>query len=178
MPVTPFHYPIAKLIHIFSKTHLSLPALIVGSMTPDLEVPFMLLLTGTQDRLILHSLLGGLTFGTLLAVALTVLVYPWLVSNIFLIKKEELKKKCVFSTVVVFSCFIGVLSHVLLDVANHEYNPLFWPFTPLYQTPSPIVPLLGGATYASLIVHVSMVLLFVGLCIVNRNGLRRRLLVG
>lgn len=138
----------------------------------------MLLLTGTQDRLILHSLLGGLTFGTLLAVALTVLVYAWLVGNIFSIKKEELKKKCVFSTVVVFSCFIGVLSHVLLDVVNHEYNPLFWPFITLYETPSPFFPLLGGATYASLIVHVSMVLLFVGLCIANRNDLWRRLLVG
>jgi membrane-bound metal-dependent hydrolase YbcI (DUF457 family) len=179
MPVTPFHYPIAKILHqLGGKINLSLPALIVGSMVPDLEVPFISLLSQTQDRLILHSLIGGLTLGTAIAVFLTVLVYAPLVGAFFPVNKERLKQKCAFSGVVVFSCLVGVLSHVLLDVANHTYNPLFWPLLSAAETPSPIVPLLGGSGIASLIVHGSMGILFVGICIVNRESLWEHLLAG
>jgi hypothetical protein len=72
VPITPFHYPIANLIHkLDGKISLSLPALIVGSMVPDLEVPFMISFTGTQDRLVLHSILGAITLGTIITIALT-----------------------------------------------------------------------------------------------------------
>jgi membrane-bound metal-dependent hydrolase YbcI (DUF457 family) len=178
LPVTPFHYPIAKIIHrLDGKVSLSLPALIVGSMVPDLEVPFVFLLTGTQDRLVLHSLIGGMTLGVIIAIALTVLFYPRLTSTIFPINRVKVNEKCNFSLTVAFSCLLGVLSHVLLDVANHSYNPVFWPFLNLYQTPSPIVPLLGGEAIASLIVHSAMVVLFVGLFINNRGNFWERLLV-
>jgi membrane-bound metal-dependent hydrolase YbcI (DUF457 family) len=178
LPVTPFHYPIAKIIHkLDGKVSLSLPALIVGSMVPDLEVPFVLLLTGTQDRLILHSLIGGMTLGVIIAVALTVLVYPHLTGVIFPINRVKVNEKCKFSLIVAFSCLLGVLSHVLLDVTNHYYNPIFWPFLNLYQTPSPIFTLLGGEAMASLIVHCSMVVLFVGLFINNRGNFWEHLLV-
>ncbi len=179
MPVTPFHYPIAKILHqLGGKINLSLPALIVGSMVPDLEIPFISLLSQTQDRLILHSLIGGLTLGTAIAVLLTTLVYAPLVGVFFQVNKERLKQKCVFSGVVVFSCLLGVLSHVLLDVANHTYNPLFWPLLSSVETPNPIVPLLGGSAIASLLVHGSMGVLFIGMCIVNRDDLWEQLLVG
>ncbi len=131
MPVTPLHYPLALILHKLDlKISLSLPALIVGSMVSDLEVPFIWLWTGTwtQDRLVLHSLIGGLTLGTLITVALTVFFYPRVVSRIFSINKESVKENCRLSLALVFSGLIGVLSHVLLDVANHAYNPLFWPF--------------------------------------------------
>ena len=161
---SPFHYPVAKLLHrLDGKVRLSLPALIVGAMVPDLEVPFMLLLTGTQDRMVLHSLIGGLTPGTAVAVALTVFLYPAIAGAFFPINKEKVRQKCALSGAVVVSCFIGVLSHVLLDTANHAYNPVFWPFLSLYQTPSPIVSLLGGVVMASLIMHGLMVALFVGI---------------
>ena len=178
VPVTPFHYPIAKIVHkLDGKVSLSLPALIVGSMVPDLEVPFVFLLTGTQDRLVLHSLIGGMTLGTIIALSLTVLVYPRLTSALFPINKDKVRGKCRFSLIVAFSCLLGVLSHVLLDVANHAYNPIFWPFLSMYQTPSPIVPLLGGETIVSLIVHGAMAVLFVGLFINNRGNFWERLLV-
>jgi membrane-bound metal-dependent hydrolase YbcI (DUF457 family) len=147
-------------------------------MVPDLEVPFILLFTGTQDRLVLHSLIGGLTLGTIIAFALTVLVYPRVASAIFPIDKVKVTQKCVFSSTVAFSCLLGVLSHVLLDVANHAYNPLFWPFLSLNQTPSPIVPLLGGDAMASLIMHGAMIVLFVALFIGKRDNFWERLLVG
>jgi membrane-bound metal-dependent hydrolase YbcI (DUF457 family) len=179
LPVTPFHYPIAYILSKLGSVRLSLPALIVGAMVPDLEVPVMALLLGPEapDRMVLHSLLGGITVGTIIAVAITVIVYPRLTSTIFPINKLKVKQKCSLSLGLVFSCLIGVLSHILLDITNHTYNPILWPFLSMYQTPSPIVPLLGGAGVASLIVHGTMVLLFVGLFFNKRNNFWEHLLV-
>jgi membrane-bound metal-dependent hydrolase YbcI (DUF457 family) len=179
LPVTPFHYPIAYLIKKLGG-NLSLPALIVGSMVPDLEIPFIVLLLGTDapHRLVLHSLLGAVTLGTLLSTAITVLIYPWLASAIFRIDKRKVKEKCRFTLWLVCSCILGGISHVLLDVTNHAYNPVFWPFLALNETPSPIVPVLGGEATASLLVHAFMVVLFVGLFVNKRRNLWEQLLVG
>ena len=180
MPITPFHYPIAYLIYSVSKVKLSLPALIVGAMLPDLEIPIILLLVGSQEpeRMVLHSLIGGLTVGTIIGVAITVVIYPRLTSAIFPIDKLKVREKCRFSGGLVFSCLIGVLSHVLLDVMNHSYNPIFWPFLTIYQTPSPIVPLLGGQEIASLLMHGLMAALFVGLFYNKRKNFWDQLLIG
>jgi membrane-bound metal-dependent hydrolase YbcI (DUF457 family) len=179
LPVTPFHYPVAYLIKKFGG-NLSLPALIVGSMVPDLEIPFIVLFLGTEvpHRLVLHSLLGAVTFGATLSVAITVLVYPWLISAMFRINKHKIMEKCRFTLWLVFSCVLGCISHVLLDVVNHAYNPVFWPFLALNETPSPIVPLLGGEFTASLVVHALMVALFVGLFANKRRNFWEQLLVG
>ena len=125
----------------------------------------------------LHSLIGGLTLGTLIAVALTVLVYPRVASAVFPIDRVKVKEKCRLTLGLGVSCLIGCLSHVLLDVANHSFNPIFWPFLSLYQTPSPIVPLLGGQTLASIIVHGAMVVLFVGLFMRVRSNFWEHVLV-
>ena len=181
LPITPLHYPIAKIIHLLgSKVNLSLPALFVGSMIPDLEVPFLYFLSGVwvQDRLVLHSLIGGLSFGTLITVALTVLVYPRVVTAFFPVDKKRVKEQCRFSVTHVLCCAIGVLSHVLLDVTNHTYNPLFWPFVPLFETPSPIAAFLGGKDTASIIVHVSLLVLGAALLYKGRDDFWNKALVG
>lgn len=180
LPLTPLHYPLAYLIYRLGKQKPSLPALIVGSMLPDLEIAVMVLLFGLQasNRMVLHSLLGGATIGTLIGVAITVIVYPRLTGAIFPINKLRVKEKCQFSLGLVISCFIGVLFHVLLDVTNHSYNPIFWPFLSIYQTPSPIVPLLGGLDMASLIMHGSMIALFGTLFYDKRRNFWEQLLVG
>jgi membrane-bound metal-dependent hydrolase YbcI (DUF457 family) len=158
---------------------LNLPALIVGVMLPDLEIPFILLISGPQapERMILHSLIGGLSIGTLVGIAITVWAYPIITSAIFPINKDKVKKKCHLSSSLVISCFVGVLSHVLLDVANHTYNPIFWPFISLYQTPSPIVPALGGQEMASILIHGLMLGLFIVLYFKLRGNFWNRLLV-
>jgi len=99
LPITPFHYPLAYLVYKFGKQKLSLPALIVGSMLPDLEIPVMALLFGLQapNRMVLHSLLGGVTIGTVIGVAITVLIYPTITSAIFRFSKSKVKDKCRFS---------------------------------------------------------------------------------
>ncbi|HSV49508.1 MAG TPA: DUF4184 family protein [Candidatus Acidoferrales bacterium] len=184
MPITPFHYPLAYLVYKFGKQKLSLPALIVGSMLPDLEIPVMALLFGLQapNRMVLHSLLGGVTIGTVIGVAITVLIYPTITSAIFRFSKSKVKDKCRFSPMLVFSCLIGVLSHVLLDVTNHSYNPVFWPFLSIYQTPSPIVSILGGLGTASPLMHGVMIsimaIIFIGLFFSKRGNFWEQVLIG
>jgi membrane-bound metal-dependent hydrolase YbcI (DUF457 family) len=178
LPVTPFHYPVAYVIYKLGG-NLSLPALVVGSMVPDLEVPFIVLLfgTGVPNHLLLHSLIGALTLGTALAIVITVLIYPKLTSAIFPVDKLKVKEKCRFSLGLVFSCALGCLSHVLLDVTSHAYNPIFWPFLPVNETPSPVVPVLGGEATASLLIHAVMVILFIGLFVNKRENFWEQLLV-
>jgi membrane-bound metal-dependent hydrolase YbcI (DUF457 family) len=178
LPVTPFHYPVAYVLYKLGG-YVSLPALVVGSMVPDLEIPLLAFLSGNQasNRLVLHSILGSLTFGTAIAIAITVLIYPPIASAVFRVDKQKVKGKCQLSLSLVFSCAVGCLSHVLLDVTNHVYNPVFWPFLALNETPSPIVPVLGGEATASLLIHALMAALFVGLFVNKRGRFWERVLI-
>jgi len=107
----------------------SLPALLISAMLPDLEIPVVLLVTGgIYNRLILHSFLGAVILGTSTSALLTIFIYPQVVSTIFGLDKRKVKEKCSFSGVLVFSCFIGSLSHVLIDSLHHSFNPLLYPF--------------------------------------------------
>ncbi len=170
----------AFIIYKFGGQRLSLPALIVGAMLPDIEIPVILLAFGLQgpNRLVLHSLFGGATIGTVLGVAITVLVYPPLTSAIFRVNESHVKEGCRLSVGLAASCLIGTISHVLLDVVNHQYNPVFWPFLSIYETPNPIVPLLGGADTASFLMHGLMAVLFAGLLLNRREKRWEQLLVG
>ena len=178
MPLTPLHYPIAYLVYKLDK-RLSLPGLVVGCMFPDLEIPAIMLLFGTQvpNRMILHSLLGSATLGTFLALIVTIRVYPPLVSRLFHVDKKKVESKCKLSFAVVFSVFVGNLSHVLLDVTNHPYNPVFWPFLPATVTPSPIYFALGNPL-GSLGMQIIMGVLLVALIVIKRKNLFEELLVG
>ena len=128
MPATPLHCNIAYLINRW-KPQLSLPALLVSTMVPDLEIPFTYLLTGgLQHRLVLHSVLGAATLGTFLSVLSTIFLYPPVVSLFFKFNKEQVEEKCRFSGTLVVLCFVGILSHVFIDSLHHEFNPVFYPF--------------------------------------------------
>ncbi len=178
MPLTPLHHPIAYFIYKLDK-RFSLPGLVVGCMFPDLEIPVMALLFGTQipNRLILHSLLGSATIGTLLALIVTIRVYPPMVSRLFHVDKKKVESKCKISFAVVFSVFVGNLSHVLLDVTNHPYNPVFWPFLPATATPSPIYFALGNPL-GYLWMQIIMAVLLAALIVIKRKNLFEELLVG
>lgn len=177
MPVTPLHYPVAYFLYRLDK-RLSLPGLAVGSMFPDLEIPVIILLFGTRipHRVVLHSLLGAATLGTTLSVIFTALIYPPLTSRLFDIDEHKVEGRCRLSSALLFSCLLGNLSNVLLDVVNHPYNPLFWPFS--LSTPSPICLALGGTRNASLIAHTILIILFAALLIDQRRDLWEKLLVG
>jgi len=145
----------------------------------DLEIPFIVLLFGTQvsNRMILHSLLGSATIGTFLALTVTIRIYPYLVSHLFHVDPEKVERKCKLSFAVVFSVFVGNLSHVLLDVTNHPYNPVFWPFRSAIATSSPIYFALGDPL-GSLWMQIIMGVLLVALIVIKRKNLFEELLVG
>jgi len=128
MPVTPLHCSVAYLINRW-KPQLSLPALLVSSMMPDVEIPILFLVTGGfQDRLVLHSLLGVATLGTFLSVLLTVFLYPRVVSFFFKLGRKRVEERCRFSKVLVASCIVGGVLHVIVDSLTHEFNPVLYPF--------------------------------------------------
>ena len=127
--------------------------------------------------MILHSLLGSATLGTILAVLVTVRVYPYLVNRLFNIDKKKVATKCKFSIVLVFSVFVGNISHVLLDFLNHANNPVFWPFQSATETPSPIY-FAFGHQYGSLWLQIIMCALLIGIILVKQKNLFQELLVG
>lgn len=147
-------------------------------MLPDIENPFIALLSETPgNRLVLHSILGAATIGTFLAVTITVQLYPHIVSFFFHVDKEKVASKCRLSFSLVFSALVGNLSHVLLDVTNHPYNPIFWPFRSALATPSPIYFALGdviGSVYMQFIMGA----LLVALIFIKRRNVFDELLVG
>lgn len=179
MPLTPLHYSVAYLINRW-KRELSLPALVVSSMIPDLERPFIFIMTGgVHGRLVLHSLLGAITLGTFLSILVTVFLYPAMVSFLFKIDKKVLLEKCRFSGMLALASLFGCVSHVLLDSLHHEFNPLFFPF--LNESFDMLV-LLGDWTYATIIVQFLFLALFVLILVLEiRRGVEgfwKRTLVG
>jgi hypothetical protein len=178
MPYTPIHCSVAYLARQF-RPKLSLPALLVSTMAPDLEIPFLYAATsGQHSRLVLHSFLGAITMTTMLSVILVVFAYPPVVSYIFKIDYKTVKEKCRFSWSMVALCFMGSLSHVLIDALHHEYNPLFFPFT--YISFDALV-FMNDWTLASVIIPIAFLSLLVLFVVIElRKGTRniwRRLLV-
>jgi len=183
MVLTPFHYPLAYLFH---KAHqkLSLPALIVGSFVPDLETVLgtvLLLIGGDGFRrgVLLHSLFGAVTIGLVVAVALTVYLYPPVVSYVFRIDREAVAAKCRFSVGLVASCLIGIVAHVFVDTLHHEFNPLLFPFS---VSSFDALVLFGDWTQATIVMQVVFVALSLGVLVYElyrgTDGFWKRVLVG
>jgi membrane-bound metal-dependent hydrolase YbcI (DUF457 family) len=169
MPITPLHYPLAHGLSKLNK-RLSLPGVVVGSVIPDIEVPLMwIFFSDLPDHLFLHSLIGAVTIGTLLAVVVTWLLYPPIISIIFGVDRERLKEVAGPSRMLVLSCLIGVLSHLLLDYPMHWFNPLLWPWVDPYAVVGPLVILftpfgsISGGAYimANLLTSVIMLIWWV-----------------
>ncbi|MGY5852288.1 MAG: DUF4184 family protein [Candidatus Thorarchaeota archaeon] len=140
MPFTIFHYPLAWGLSRVDK-RLSLPALIVGAVMPDIEVPFLIMFFRgiLPDHYILHSLIGSLTIGLLLTVIVTRYIYPVVISVIFGVNREALDGACRVTPVMILSCVIGLVSHLLLDYPMHPYSQIFWPFIDARLLVGPLV---------------------------------------
>jgi len=180
LPLTPLHYPLAYLIYKVDR-RLVLPGLIVGSMFPDIEVPILSIIFGFEgrSRLILHSLVGAVTVGTVASLAVTIYFYPLLISAFFPVKLVEAKEKCKFSSSLAISCLLGNISHILLDYANHDYNPLFWPLTtPNKISSSPICYFLGGTERATLIIQTILVAILIIIFVSKRDKIWEKLFIG
>jgi membrane-bound metal-dependent hydrolase YbcI (DUF457 family) len=178
MPYTPIHCSVAYLARQLGPG-LSLPALLVSTMAPDLEIPFLFVaIYGQYSRLVLHSLLGAVTLATLGSVILVAFAYSPMVSYLFKIDYKTVKDRCRFSWRLVAVCFVGALSHVLIDSTHHEYNPLLYPFT--YSSYDAFV-FMNDWALASVIIPVAFLSLLV-LFVANEvrkgtKGIWERLLV-
>ncbi len=140
MPATPLHYPLALGIHK-AKRDLRLPAIVVGSVMPDIEVPILwYFFSGVlPDHLFLHSFVGALTVGVLLTVLVTRFLYAPIISFFFGVDKAKLTFACTLDRNLILSSVIGILSHLLLDYPMHWYNPLLWPWVDPFALVGPMV---------------------------------------
>ncbi len=180
MPATPLHYSLAYILHRIKRFNLSFPALIVGSMAPDLEIPIITLISrGEISRLVLHSIVGSMTLGLLISVSISFLLYPRLVGLILPFCKEELGSKCAISKSLIISSLIGVLGHISLDALHHEYNPLVYPFSMGSINNFVLFGdyLMASELISSLFIIFGLIILFREIRL-GRDGFLRRILVG
>ena len=139
MPFTPLHYPVGYGLSKVDR-RLSFPGLIVGSVIPDIEVPVLFFFfPNLLDHLVLHSLVGVLTLGTLIAVLVTRSLYPPIISAFFGVDRERLDNACKITPSLVLSCMLGALFHVVVDIPMHWYNPVFWPWIDPLAIVGPLV---------------------------------------
>jgi membrane-bound metal-dependent hydrolase YbcI (DUF457 family) len=178
MPVTPLHYPVAYGLSKIDK-RLSLPGLVVGSFMPDIEVPILwLFFSGVlPDHLVLHSFLGALTIGTILAVFTTRYLYTPIISWFFGVDHAKLDEACSLNLTLILSCILGLIGHLLLDYTMHWFNPLLWPWVDPFVIVGPLVLLfapLGGLEgtpfhFANYLVSGIMILFWFLIIFKNRN---------
>ncbi len=152
MPFTPLHIPVAFATWLLAKKKIPLAPLVLANMAPDLEVPIIYPLSYMGlirvngmivDRLVLHSIFGGL----FLVPLAMIVVYP-VYSRILSYLGIHCSKTSYRDMILAGS--IGGLSHVLLDAVHHPYNPLLFPLT--YRTVNNLV--IGDYHITSIIVHI------------------------
>ena len=117
-------------------------------MVPDLEVPVYFALFGDiyEARGPMHSLIGAVTIDAgLAALAVWILVPPvlrridraWPGTDMLRFAGHDLRKDRRDAPAVYGSAALGALTHVIVDVPTHGYNPLIWPWQ---QGPFKVVP--------------------------------------
>ena len=129
MPLTPFHYVLAYAIRKAGRRlgrDIDMAGLAMGSFAPDLECLVFIILDRLgvlympYHRLVLHSILGCLTLGSLAAILMALAAYRLFAPEG--LERPGLRRLYTASA-------LGNLSHVLIDAVHHYYNPLFFPFT-------------------------------------------------
>lgn len=188
MPFTLFHYPVG---YWFSKLdrRLVLPGLLVGSVIPDIEVlPLYLFFRGViTDHYILHSLVGALTAGLILAVLVTRYIYPPLIGRVFKLERYELEDVCKVTPHLVLSCAIGIVFHLVLDYPIHWYNHLLWPWVDPNLLVGPLAmffavllstDIIVGYSVAAVMVSAIMTVIFIQILYSNKENRWRNLWIG
>ena len=186
MPITPLHYPVAWGLSKLDK-RLNLPGLIVGSFIPDIEVPILIIFFHgvLPDHFILHSLIGAVTIGVFISTFVTVLLYPILVSMFFGVDRVKLNEVCRLTPVLVLSCMLGNLFHLLLDLLMHPFNPTLWPFIDPYNIVGILVLALAiegdiglGFLRANILTNAITGLLMIAILLKSRRNLWELIFVG
>ncbi|UCE11423.1 MAG: DUF4184 family protein [Candidatus Thorarchaeota archaeon] len=168
MPFTLFHYVFAWAVAKLDR-RFSLPALFVGSVMPDVEVPIIRLFFSevVPDHYVLHSLIQTLTLGLLLSVLVVRFLYPPVISRLFGVDRCALDESCSVAPALILSCAIGLAGHLILDYPMHYYNHIFWPFVDPNILVGPLVAIFAiendldlGYIRANVAMNTVMILLF------------------
>lgn len=160
MPFTPYHFGPALLIGTILFPIVDFATIMIASVILDLE-PLAVILFGLPMPLhaFFHTYLGA----TLVAVALSVLIYPFRKYLNEIVSFFGLKQKSSIYQIVLAS-LIGTYSHVLLDSFLYaEMNP----FLPLLG--NPFLGLLGFGFVYSLCIVLGIIGFFVYLIRVLLN---------
>jgi hypothetical protein len=188
MPFTLFHYPFGYWLSKVSRK-LSLSGLVVGAVIPDIEVPFMVLFfSGVYpDHFVLHSLIGALTIGLILALGVTRYVYPSLIGKIFALDRKLLDEACRFTPMLVVSCVVGIISHIAVDIPLHWYNPVLWPWVNPFEIVGPIcaffasllnADIITGYAVANLFANGIMAVVLITIVFANKEDRWKKLWIG
>lgn len=127
MPFTPFHLGPASILALALLRYVSLPALLLGSIAPDIQ-PLIILffnLPSTLHGPILHSFIGA-----------TLLLAPPLTALTFILRKPinnilsplKLNQTQTFPRILA-GALIGIYSHILLDAYLYTDIQPFYPLT-------------------------------------------------
>src|SRR3989304_373003 len=139
MPLTPFHAVFPRLPSVRWPRAFSFWAITWGSMVPDLEVgPFFLLTNDIYGaRGLMHSLLGVLTVNALATILIVRLAMPrvlrgaqrrWPAPASLRFAGQDLRRDPIDLLTVYTSAAFGGLTHLLVDIPVHTYNPIVWPW--------------------------------------------------
>ena len=157
----------------------SLPALLVGGMIPDVEILIIYYLSdGAIDRLLFHSILGGITIGTLFSAVIVIFIYPSFVSFFSRIDKNIIQKKCAFSGTLLGLCLLGNLSHMLIDTTHHQFNPLLYP---IFTESIDLLRISSSKMFYTEVVTVVLSVIFLVFVVAflrNGKGFWKQMLVG
>ncbi|MFW9806630.1 MAG: hypothetical protein ACFFFK_07875 [Candidatus Thorarchaeota archaeon] len=160
MPFTPYHFGPALLIGTLLFPFVDFTTIMVASVILDIE-PLSVMLFGLPMPL--HSFFHTYLGATLIAVALSILIYPFRKYLNEIVSFFGLKQKSSIRQIVLAS-FIGTYSHVLLDSFLYaEMNPFF----PLLG--NPFLGILGFGFVYSLCIGLGIIGFFVYLIRVLLN---------
>ena len=139
MPFTAFHAVFPWFPYIRWPRAFSFWAITWGAMVPDLEVVPSFLVTKDiyLARGIMHSVLGVLTLNALITAVVVRYAMPralaWFTRRepnpaYLRFAGQDLRKDPADLATVYASAAFGGLTHILVDIPVHAYNPLLWPW--------------------------------------------------
>ena len=133
MPLTPFHLGPALVLALVLLWFVDLPALLLGSIAPDIEAAAAVMWFRDWPFPV-HGFLHSFVGGTLLSLVLAVVIFPVRKHLEIPLRFLKLDQKRSFPRIFA-GALIGVYSHTLLDAPLYTDIKPFWPLNlnPLFS---------------------------------------------
>ena len=163
------HWVTVWPLFVYRPNKFNFFALSIGSIIPDLEalILFLFVEDSWKARSIMHSILGAFTLDLIIVLITTIYIVPIIIKymdrkienkKVFLFSKTDLRQHKTNTKVIVYSGLIGTVSHVLIDIIHHPYNPLTFPIENYYSFN---LILFNNLQLANILVNGGSALLFI-----------------